>query len=501
MGRLVSITLMLTSYVLLSVTNIAEKQQFWYNFCMPRTYILDSLQHVGKEITINGWVDVRRDHGKLIFLDIRDATGKIQVVVNPKVSPDAHKIAEKLRSEFVVAITGKINERPKSLINSNLPTGTVELEAQKVVILSIAANLPFELADTKKVNEETRLKYRYLDLRSERMAGNLWLRHKAVTLIRQYLNERRFIEIETPLLTKTSPEGARDFLVPSRLQPGKFYALPQSPQQYKQLLMIAGFDRYYQIAKCLRDEDLRGLRQLEHTQLDMEMSFVTPNDVFELLEGLMIHVFESLGKKIWKKPFPRFTYEDAMKQFGADKFDLRPEKDRDPDTYAFAWVTDFPLFEWDEDEKRYTFAHNPFSSPKPEHVEKLMKGEDLGNLRADQYDLVCNGIELASGGIRISDPKVQRKVFEIMGLSKEQTEDRFGHILEAYEYGAPPHAGIAPGLDRIIRLLAHEEDIREVMAFPVTSSGRTSVMDAPSEADPRLLKELHIKVEVPKSKK
>ncbi len=484
---------------------------------MQRTYTKSTLERIGQEVKLQGWISTRRDHGKLIFLDVRDVTGIVQVVINPKVAPEAHKLAQDLRNEFVVEITGKVNKRPDNLVNPKSPTGTVEIEADGIAILSPAKDLPFQLDDTKKVNEETRLKYRYLDLRSERMAKNLWLRHKVVTLAREYLNGQGFIEIETPILTKTSPEGARDFLVPSRFHPGKFYALPQAPQQYKQLLMIAGFERYYQIAKCLRDEDLRADRQLEHTQIDMEMSFVTPSGVFEIVEGLMTNIVEGCGRKIWKKPFPRFTYDEAMKKFGADKFDLRVQaKDGglktsatsppgvtetfrlpDPDTFAFAWVTDFPLFEWDENAKRYTFAHNPFSAPHPDHVEKLMKGEDLGKLRALQYDLVCNGIELASGGVRISNPEVQRKVFELMGLTKKQTEERFGHILNAYEYGAPPHAGIAPGLDRIVRLLAHEEDIREVMAFPVTSSGTTSVMDAPSEADPKQLKELHIKVTAP----
>ena len=467
---------------------------------MARIHIIDSLQQIDQEIKVNGWVDVRRDHGKLIFLDIRDATGKIQVVVNPKVSEDAHKAAENLRSEFVVAVTGKVNKRPEKLINPNLPTGTVELEATRLEIISEAAQLPFEITDTKKVNEELRLEYRYLDLRSERMAKNIRLRAKATALVREYMNKNGFIEIETPTLTKTSPEGARDFLVPSRMQPGKFYALPQAPQQYKQLLMIAGFERYFQIAHAMRDEDLRGDRQLEHTQIDLEMSFVTQDDVLNMVEGLMIFVAEACGKKIWKKPFPRYTHEQATKEFGADKFDLRGEN-KDPDTLAFAWVTDFPLFEWDENEKKFTFAHNPFSAPHPDHVEKLMKEEDLGALRAQQYDLVCNGFELASGGVRISDPKVQRKVFQIMGLSEKETESRFGHLIRAYEYGAPPHAGMAPGLDRLIMILAGEENIREVIAFPVTSTGHTAVMDAPSEADPKLLKELHIKVEVPKSKK
>src|SRR3989338_5259618 len=464
---------------------------------MIRTYVKDTVGSVGKEVNVMGWVAVRRDHGKLIFLDIRDVTGIVQVVVNPKSAPGAHETAQKLRSEFVISVKGKVTQRPEKLVNPNLATGTVEIEAMEIGILSEAKTPPFEIADTKKISEELRLKYRYLDLRTDRMAKNLKLRHRVTTLVRDYLNRNNFIEIETPLLTKTSPEGARDFLVPSRLQPGKFYALPQAPQQYKQLLMIAGFERYYQIAKALRDEDLRGDRQLEHTQIDLEMSFVTERDVLDMVEGLMIFVAESLGKKILKKPFPVYTHEQAMKEFGADKFDLRG-KDKDPDTLAFAWVVDFPLFEWNEEEKRHTFAHNPFSAPKPEHVEKLLKGEDLGGLRAQQYDLVCNGLELASGGVRISDPKTQRKVFEIMGLSPEQIEKRFGHLLEAYEYGAPPHAGMAPGVDRLVTALAGEEHIREVIAFPVSSSGTTSVMEAPSEADPKQLRELHIKLDLPK---
>lgn len=331
------------------------------------------------------------------------------------------------------------------------------------------------------------------------MARNLRMRNKVTQLVREYLNGNDFVEVETPMLTKSSPEGARDFLVPSRMQPGKFYALPQAPQQYKQLLMIAGIERYFQIARAMRDEDLRGDRQLEHTQIDMEMSFATEQDVRDMVEGMMIHVAEALGKKIWKKPFPTFTHEEAMKQFGADKFDMRSEEEKkDPNIMAFAWVVDFPVFEWDEDEKRFTFAHNPFSAPKAEHVEKVMKGEDLANLRAQQYDLVCNGYEMASGGVRISDPKVQRKVFELMGLTAEEAEERFGHLVRAYEYGAPPHAGIAPGLDRLMMVLTNEPNIREVIAFPVDSSGHTSVMDAPSVVNEKQLREAHIKLDLPK---
>ncbi|HEV8601602.1 MAG TPA: aspartate--tRNA ligase [Patescibacteria group bacterium] len=467
---------------------------------MERTYVKDTIEKINQTVKLDGWVAVRRDHGKLIFLDLRDKTGLVQLVINPKVSAVAHASANELRNEFVIEVEGLVKARDEKLINANLLTGKVEIEVIKLTVLSRAKALPFELENTKAVNEEVRLKYRYLDLRSERMTKNIRLRHKVTTLAREYLNENGFVEIETPLLTKTSPEGARDFLVPSRLQPGKFYALPQAPQQYKQLLMIAGFERYYQMAHALRDEDLRGDRQLEHTQIDLEMSFVKERDVLDMVEGMFIKIAEALGKKILKKPFPVFTHEEAMKQFGADKFDLRGD-DKDPNTLAFAWVVDFPLLEWNEDEKKFTFAHNPFSAPKSEHVEKLMKGEDLGKLSAQQYDLVCNGFELASGGVRISDPTVQRKVFEIMGLSPEVTEERFGHLINAYEYGAPPHAGMAPGLDRFVMILANEENIREVIAFPVNSSGQTSVMDAPSKATPKQLKELQIKLDLPVEKK
>ncbi len=460
---------------------------------MQRTKIIETTNRIGEKVKIYGWVKVRRDHGKLIFLDIRDVSGILQVVVNPKVSPDAHQAAEGVRSEYVLEIEGMINARPEKLVNPNLATGGVELEATALKILSEAKALPFELDDTIQVDEEVRTKYRYLDLRSERMAKNIWLRYKVTTEVRKYLGAHGFIEIETPLLTKTSPEGARDFLVPSRLQPGKFYALPQAPQQYKQLLMIAGFERYFQIARALRDEDLRGDRQLEHTQIDLEMSFVTQRDVLDLVEGMMIAVTEACGKKVMTKPFPVYTHEQAIQEFGADKFDMRPDP-KDPDTLAFAWVVDFPLFEKDDNTGKWTFAHNPFSAPRAEHVERVMQEKDLGNLRAQQYDLVCNGYELASGGVRISDPKVQRKVFEIMGLTPEETESRFGHIIRAYEYGAPPHAGMAPGLDRLLMLLANEPNIREVIAFPMSASGQTSVMDAPSEARPEQLKELGIKV-------
>lgn len=462
---------------------------------MNRIQIKQTPDEIGNKVLIRGWVDNRRDHGKLVFLDIRDASGLIQVVAHADESPEANESAQQVRSEFVVEIEGQINKRGEKQINPDLgPTGTVEMTAEKITILSRAADLPFEIEKAKEVNEETRLKYRYLDLRNKKMAENIKLRHQVAQKIREHLNSKNFFEIETPLLTKTSPEGARDFLVPSRLQPGKFYALPQAPQQYKQLLMVAGFERYYQIAKALRDEDMRGDRQLEHTQIDMEMSFLEQDEILNLVEEMMIAVVEATGRKVAEKPFPRLTHEQAIEKYGADKFDLRTGED--DDTFAFAWVTDFPLFEKEEDTGKLTFAHNPFSRPRDEHVEKLMAGEDLENLRAQQYDLVCNGYEIGSGGLRITDPKVQRKIFQILGLTDEEIDERFGHILKAYEYGAPKHGGIAIGLDRLIMILAGEDSIREVIAFPVNSSGTTSVMDAPSKVDPKQLKDLNIKLDL-----
>jgi aspartyl-tRNA synthetase len=464
-----------------------------------RTLIGDIKEHEGQEVELAGFVHARRDHGKLIFIDLRDRSGLAQVVFLPAM---ASAEASELRLEYVVKMTGLIKKRPPNMVNDT-PNGAYEIEAKSLEILSRAEALPIPVdGDGYDIDEEARMKYRYLDIRRPRMAKNLRLRNKVTQLVREYLNGNDFVEVETPMLTKSSPEGARDFLVPSRMQPGKFYALPQAPQQYKQLLMIAGIERYFQIARAMRDEDLRGDRQLEHTQIDMEMSFATEQDVRDMVEGMMIHIAESLGKKILSKPFPVFTHEEAMKKFGADKFDMRNEEEKkDPNILSFAWVVDFPVFEWDEDEKRFTFAHNPFSAPKAEHVEKIMKGEDLANLRAQQYDLVCNGYELASGGVRISDPKVQRRVFELMGLTPEESEERFGHLVRAYEYGAPPHAGIAPGLDRLMMILTGEPNIREVIAFPVDSSGHTSVMDAPSVVSEKQLKEAHIKLDLPPAKK
>lgn len=457
-----------------------------------RTLVEDTVKKIGQTVTLYGSVDSRRDHGKLIFIDLRDRSGLIQCVVTP--TSNALNECTNLRDEYVISLEGIVKERPGNLVNPNMETGLVEIEVYTISILSAALQPPFELHDTKIVNEEARLAHRYVDLRSQRMQHNIRLRHKVAQLARDYLISQDFVEIETPLLTQSSPEGARDFLVPSRLQPGKFYALPQSPQQYKQLLMIAGFERYFQLARCLRDEDLRGDRQLEHTQIDIEMAFASQEEVREITEAMMIHVVESLGKTVTTKPFPVYTHSQAIAQFGSDKFDLR-NNPADNNEFAFAWVIDFPLFETDQDTGKLTFAHNPFSAPRDSDVDKLMAKQDLKSLIAQQYDLVCNGLELASGGVRISKPDIQRKIFEIMGLTSAEIESRFGHLINAYSYGAPPHAGIAPGLDRLTMLLANEDNIREVTAFPVTSKGSSSVMHAPSPVTPQQLKELHIRVD------
>ena len=451
---------------------------------MERTLAIETIKKVGKEVRLCGWVATRRDHGKLVFIDLRDRSGIVQIVGEKKLGD--------LRSEDVVEIIGLVRKRPEAMINPKIPTGEVEIECQEIKILAKSEKLPFPIdTNGSEIDEEIRLKYRYLDLRRPRLVKNLELRYQTIKFIRHWLDEKGFIEIETPILTKATPEGARDFLVPSRLQPGKFYALPQSPQQYKQLLMVACLEKYYQIARCLRDEDLRADRQLEFTQLDLEMSFVEREEVLSLVESLMTDLSEKMGKKLAQRPFPRIKYQEAIKKYGDDKFDLRKKKEEN--ILAFAFVIDQPLFEWKKEEKRWDAMHHPFTSPNPEDLPLLEKGE-MAKVRSWQYDLVCNGAEVGGGSIRITNPEIQTKIFEIMGHTRNQIEKKFGHLLKAFEYGVPPHGGIALGLDRLIALIAGEESIREVIAFPVTSSGQTAVMDAPSEADPKQLKELGIEI-------
>ncbi len=449
-----------------------------------RTLAKETTQKVGQEIVLMGWVDKRRDHGGIMFLDLRDGSGIVQIV-------DTQMLAE-VRPEDVVSVKGIVKKRPVAMVNPKLETGTVEVEAKEVMILGKARELPFPIdTDGYEIGEEIRLKYRYLDLRRPRLQRNIRVRSAYIQAAREYLFSQNFTEIETPILTKSTPEGSRDFIVPSRLYPGKFFALPQSPQQYKQLLMTAGFERYFQIARCLRDEDPRADRGFEHTQIDIEISFVEREDVMKLVEEMTIYALEKIGATIAKKPFPVITYREAMETYGADKFDLRAPKEKEDGVLSLAWVVDFPFFKKDK-EGNWTFTHNPFSKPIPEHEEWLLHKTNIGEILTTQYDLVCNGYEVSGGSIRSHKPELLRAVFEIIGYSKEETAVKFGHMLEAFTYGTPPHGGCAQGFERLLMAYLGEEYIREVQAFPQTGSGRTSVMDAPNELTSTQLAELGI---------
>ena len=460
---------------------------------MLRTHTCGELkkEHAGNEVILCGWVHRRRDHGKLIFIDIRDRYGYTQVMFSPKDAPEAHSLAMGLRSEFVIRLRGVVNLRPKNNINPKIPTGEVELIAKELQILNASLNPPFEIEDTLEVSEDVRLPFRYLDLRRPKMLAFLEARHKLNHLIRNFLEADRFIEVETPILTKSTPEGARDYLVPSRVNPGKFFALPQSPQLFKQLLMVSGFDRYFQIAKCFRDEDLRADRQPEFTQLDMEMSFITQEDIFDVSERLFVKVFKELRGIDLPVPFARMSYAQAQKEYGSDKPDIR--KDRaNKSEFAFIWVLDFPLFKYDDEEKRWDSEHHPFTAPHPDDV-SLIDTEDLSRVRSCSYDLVLNGNEIASGSIRIHDQELQRKIFQILKIADDEITSRFGFLLEAFKYGAPPHGGIAFGLDRILSIIFATESIRDIIAFPKTQKAVCPLTNAPSQATTKQLKELYIK--------
>ena len=583
------------------------------------------LSDSGSHVTLAGWVGRRRDHGGIIFLDLRDRSGSVQVVFNPELSPDPARTAEELRQEWVVQVEGTVRQRPAGSENPAMETGSVEVMADGVTVLNRSLTPPFYIADDAGADESLRLRYRYLDLRRPPMQQNLVLRHRVVKYIRDFLDANGFLEIETPILIKSTPEGARDFLVPSRLQPGNFYALPQSPQQMKQLLMVSGIERYFQIARCFRDEDMRADRQPEFTQLDLEMSFVDQEDVLSLTEELYTGMVESVapGKKL-RKPFPRLTHAEAMERYASDKPDLRfglemtdvselaaetefrvflstvsaggqikgfvapglahyttsqvreleafakeagagglshiryrgssPVRQQsgeevlqsaglrmptewhgrladkmgagpgdlvmlmagptsrinvwlnamrnhvaelmqlaDPEELAFAFVTDFPLFEWNEDGQRWDSSHHPFTAPADDE-EALLDGDDLGRIRSKAYDLVCNGSELASGSIRIHRRELQEKIFAILGYEKEEVNDRFRQILEAFEYGAPPHGGIAPGIDRLVAILCGASSIRDVIAFPKTQSGTDLLFNAPSTVSPSQLRDLSLRI-------
>ncbi|KKU18503.1 MAG: Aspartyl-tRNA synthetase [Candidatus Pacebacteria bacterium GW2011_GWB1_47_8] len=461
-----------------------------------RTLVAESIKKIGESVILQGWVNTKRDHGKITFVDLRDRSGLVQCVGMGQMGG--------LTVESVVQIEGVVKKRPEKLVNPSQLTGSIEIEVKKYEILNKAVELPITLdTDGHEIGEEPRLKYRYLDLRRPIMQQIMRLRSRFARAIREALYKQDFVEIETPMLTKATKEGARDFLVPSRFQPGKFYALPQSPQQYKQLLMTAGFERYFQLARCIRDEDLRADRGFEHTQVDIEMSFVDRDTVMETVENLVKTAVKAVDGKLQQEKFPIINYDEAIKKYGEDKFDLRTEAEKKDGTLAFAWVINFPFFkkvdtkdaaEVRDSKSGWTFTHNPFSAPLPEDVEQHLAMKDVGEIRTTQYDLVCNGYEVGGGSIRSHRPDILRATFQIMGYSDEEIEASVGHMLKAFAVGTPPHGGIALGLDRLVMLLAGETSLKETIAFPMTSTGRTAVMDAPNEASAEQLAELGLKV-------
>jgi aspartyl-tRNA synthetase len=460
---------------------------FQYNRPMDRTLVKDTKEKVGEKVLLKGWVDTVRDHGKITFLDLRDRSGVVQCV---------GKNLPRVTNESVVEVGGEVAKRPENMVNKDLDTGSLEVKVENLLVVSLSREqLPFPIdSEGYKIEEDLRLKYRYLDLRRKRLQRNIKLRSEYVRAARSYLFSKDFVEIETPMLTKSTPEGSRDFIVPSRMYPGKFYALPQSPQQYKQLLMTAGFERYFQLARCIRDEDPRADRAYEHTQIDIEMSFVEREDVMRIVEEMTIQGLEKIGAKIAKEPFPVITYDEAIEKYGADKFDLRNEKEKKEGLMAFAWVVDFPMFGKTE-EGGWTFSHNPFSAPLDVENEKmLLEKKDIGKIVAAQYDLVCNGLEVGGGSIRTHKPEVLRTTYEVMGYTKEQISESVGHMLEAFELGTPPHGGCAQGFERLLMAYLGENYIREIQAFPMTGRGRTAVMDAPTYATGEQLEELGLKV-------
>lgn len=466
---------------------------------MNRTLIKDLSAAVGQEVLVKAWVDIRRDQGKMIFLDLRDASGKVQAVCLPN-HAEAVESASKLRTEWVLETKAIVNKRPERNVKQGVQNGDIELEILSITVLNEANTLPFDISTNGiEVNEEVRLKYRYLDLRRARLQKTLKNTFKIKQLVRDYLAAENFIEIDTPLLSAPTPEGSRSFVVPSRKWNGTYYSLPQSPQQYKQLLMVGGLERYFQFAKCMRDEDTRGDRQPEFTQFDMEMSFVNREDIMALNEAMLIKIVTELypEKKIQQLPFPRITYMEAMEKYGNDRPDIREDKS-DPNLLAFCWVIDFPAFEKTGDDNldgtgEWTFTHNPFTGVLPEYMDDYMAKKNIERIISTQYDITLNGYEIGGGGIRSHTRDQLRTTFEIMGYDAARIEANFGHMLEALAFGAPPHGGIAWGFDRLMMLLENEPNIREVIAFAKTGEGKDLMMNAPADISPKQKKELGIK--------
>lgn len=463
-----------------------------------RIYIKDLSSKKGEEVTIKGWIEVRRDQGKMIFLDFRDATGLVQGVILP--GSEALEVGKTVRPEWVVEITGKVNERPEKNKKEGVLNGDIELEILQINVLNESETLPFPIdGDTREVDENVRLKYRYVDLRNARMQKNVRNRAKAQKFIRDFLTEDNFVEIETPLMSAPTPEGSRSFVIPSRIWKGNYYSLPQSPQQYKQLLMVSGFEKYFQFPKCMRDEDSRGDRQPEFTQLDMEMSFVEEEDIIALNEKLLIELVQKVypEKKIQQIPFPRMSYKEAMEKYETDRPDIREDKN-DPNLLAFLWVVDFPMFEKTEEDNvdgtgEWTFTHNPFSKPKEEFMDDFYNKKNVGEILTSQYDIILNGFEIGGGSIRANQSKTLRNTFEIMGYNQERINKNFGHMLTALDFGAPPHGGIAWGFDRLLMVLENEPNIREVIPFAKTSEGKDLLMDSPTDISTEQKIELGIK--------
>ncbi|MEA3295729.1 MAG: amino acid--tRNA ligase-related protein [Patescibacteria group bacterium] len=459
---------------------------------MSRILCQDTIKYPNQEVKICGWVNSLRAHGKIIFIDLRDRSGLAQIVFTPKCQE--YDLSQKIRPEWVVEIIGKVQERPKSMENPKMITGKIEIQAKNLKVLAKAKTLPFDIeTNGYEINEEKRLKYRYLDLRRQRMKKNLEIRQKVIQYMRKFLTEKEFIEIETPLLTKSTPEGSRDFLVPARLQKGKFYALPQSAQQYKQMLQIAGIEKYFQVARCLRDEDPRGDRQAEHTQLDIEMSFASQEEILILIEKLYIELIKKIfpEKKITQEPFIRMTHKQAMEKYKTDRPDLRKNK-KDENELAFAFITDFPMFKMHKKDKKWGAEHHPFSKPQTNDIKEIKNHPE--KILARQYDFVLNGQEIGGGSERITDLDILLTVFEVMGHKKQDIKRNFKNYFDAFQYGTPPHGGIANGIDRFLAIALNEPNIREVIAFPKTGDNRDLMMDAPAEVSEKQLKESHIKI-------